>query len=143
MVLGVGVLLGLAQLFPIDRTNPDVESDVSAPAPVHAVLRRACYDCHSNETAWPWYSRVAPVSWLLARDVHGGRRELNFSSWGAYGAKRRAKKLNETLEEVRNGNMPPWYYVLMHPQAKLADADRAAIKTWAHEAAAVLPPTTN
>ncbi len=134
MVLGLGVLFGLAQLVPVDRTNPAVENDVAAPRKANEVLRRACYDCHSNETAWPWYSRVAPVSWLLARDVQQGRRELNFSTWNTYEPKRQAKKLKETVEEIREGEMPPWYYVIMHSQAKLTGADRAAIERWVAEA---------
>ena len=94
------VLLAIAQAFRIDTTNPPVEQDVAAPPAVAAVLRRACYDCHSNETVWPWYSHVAPVSWLLARDVREGRAELNFSVWDSYEAKKKAKKLKETAEEV-------------------------------------------
>ena len=135
VLLGLAVLFGLAQLVPVDRTNLAVESDVAAPGPANAVLRRACYDCHSNETVWPWYSQVAPVSWLLAHDVREGRRELNFSTWSTYDPKRRAKKLKETVEEVRDGDMPPWYYVIMHSEAKLSGADRAAIERWVAEAA--------
>jgi cytochrome c551/c552 len=129
----LGGLFAAAQLVPVDRTNPAVESDVAVPGPVNAALRRACYDCHSNETAWPWYSRVAPISWLIARDVYEGRRELNFSTWSAYEPTRRAKKLKKTVEEIREGEMPPWYYVILHPEAKLADADRAEIERWVAE----------
>ncbi|MET0153110.1 MAG: heme-binding domain-containing protein [Candidatus Binatia bacterium] len=139
-LLGLGVLFGLVQLVPVDRTNPAVESDVAAPGTANGVLRRACYDCHSNETFWPWYSQVAPVSWLLASDVREGRRELNFSLWNTYDPKRRAKKLKETVQEVRDGDMPPWYYVIMHSEAKLSGADRAAIERWVAEAMPGAPP---
>src|ERR1043166_4935560 len=74
----LGGLLVAAQAFRIDRTNPPVEQDVAAPAGVEALLRRACYNCHSHETVWPWYSHVAPVSWLLAPDVSEGGRGDNF-----------------------------------------------------------------
>lgn len=133
--LGVVAFLIVAQLVPIDRTNPPVENDVGAPPEVDRVLRAACYDCHSNETAWPWYSRVAPVSWLLAYDVKEGRRELNFSTWHRYDAGRRGKKLKEIVETLNDGEMPPWYYAMMHPQARLAEPDRQALLAWAHRGA--------
>jgi len=124
------VLLVLAQLVRVDRTNPPVMSDVPAPPEVKAELRRACYDCHSNETAWPWYSQVAPISWLLAYDVGEGREELNFSTWQQYDENRRQKKLKETVNE---GEMPPRYYVLLHPDARLPDRDRQTLAAWAAE----------
>jgi cytochrome c551/c552 len=119
-----------AQAIRVDRTNPPVERDLGAPPEVQAVLRRACYDCHSNETVWPWYSGVAPISWLIGRDVHEGRAELNFSTWDAYAAKPRRTKLRETAEEVAEGEMPPWYYVLMHPEARLDGEARERIRAW-------------
>jgi hypothetical protein len=137
-MLGVGVVvfLVLAQFVRIDRTNPPVESDVPTPAEVKAALRAACYDCHSNETIWPWYSRVAPASWLLQYDVNEGREELNFSTWQRYDPRRQQKKLKETVETLNGGEMPPWYYSIMHPDARLADQDRRAIVAWASHGAA-------
>src|SRR5450759_484008 len=79
----VVVALGAIQLIPVDRTNPPVQKEMPAPPDVQAILRRSCYDCHSNETVWLWYSKVAPISWLVSRDVRQGRRELNFSDWTA------------------------------------------------------------
>ena len=128
LVLAVGLLL--AQLLPVDRSNPPVENDAPALPQVRTALRAACYDCHSNETVWPWYSRIAPASWLLAYDVREGRAELNFSTWQQYDSRQRQKKLKETIETMRSGEMPPWYYALMHPPAQLADRDRAAIAAW-------------
>src|ERR1044072_7099855 len=90
--IGAVVFFVVAQFARIDRTNPPVETDVPAPANVKNALRTACYDWHSNETVWPWYSHVAPVSWLLAYDVVEGREELNFSTWQRYDAKRQQKK---------------------------------------------------
>jgi hypothetical protein len=133
------VALVLAQLVPVTRDNPAVGSDVDAPPAVAAVLRRACYDCHSHETVWPWYSRVAPVSWLVAHDVDHGREELNFSTWSAYDDAKRRKKLKETVEEVAEGEMPPWYYVLVHPEARLADADVELLRAWAAASGARAP----
>jgi hypothetical protein len=133
------VLLAVAQLARIDRTNPPVESDVPAPPAVKSALRRAGYDCHSNETAWPWYSHVAPVSWLLAYDVTQGREDLNFSTWQRYDPAGQHKKLKETIETLNEGEMPPWYYCMMHPAARLADSDRQAIIAWANPGAAATP----
>src|SRR5271166_3000619 len=79
----VGVFV-LIQLVPMSMTNPPITQDVAAPAPVELILRRGCYDCHSNETRWPWYARVAPVSWLVIRDVNRGRKHVNFSTWDKY-----------------------------------------------------------
>ena len=131
---GFVILIGLAlvaQVVRIDKTNPPVSGDVGAPAPVARVLRNACYDCHSNEVRWPWYADVAPVSWLLARDVKEGREELNFSAWTQYDGKKRIKKLKETIEEVGDHEMPPWYYAMMHPEARLAEDERLLLLDWA------------
>jgi hypothetical protein len=122
-----------AQFVKINRTNPPVESDVPAPAKVKAALRAACYDCHSNETTWPWYSHVAPFSWLLAYDVSEGREELNFSTWQRYDAAKQQKKLKETIETLNDGEMPPWYYSMIHPSARLADVDRQSTIAWASQ----------
>lgn len=137
--LGLAVLVA-AQVVRIDRTNPAVEQDVGAPPEVDLVLRRACYDCHSNETVWPWYSNVSPVSWLLARDVRKGRRELNFSTWNAYDAKKKAKKLKESVEEVTEGEMPPWFYVAAHRDAALSEIDVARLRAWTAEERSKLAP---
>ena len=134
----LAVLLIVIQVIPVTRDNPAVEFEVPAPDTVRAVLRRACYDCHSNETVWPWYSRVAPFSWLLARDVHEGRRELNFSTWNRQSAQREARKMKETRDEVSEGEMPPWYYVIVHRSAALSSGDSALLVDWAAGAA----PTT-
>ena len=83
VAIALGALLVGIQAVPISRTNPPVEADVDAPAPVKALLRRACYDCHSHETVWGPHTYVAPISWLVAHDVKEGREELNFSRWEA------------------------------------------------------------
>jgi len=127
------VLLGLlaaSQLVRYERTNPPVTRDVAAPAPVAAVLRRACYDCHSNETVWPWYSRVAPVSWLVHSDVTDGRHHLNFSEWDRIPEELRTAKLREVGREVEGGDMPPSIYLPMHSAAHLSDGDKQLLKSW-------------
>jgi heme-binding protein len=131
ILLGGVILLVALQFLPVERTNPVVESEVPAPANVRDALRRACYDCHSNETVWPWYSRVAPLSFLIARDVRAGREELNFSTWNRIATKQQVKKLKESWENVAEGEMPPWFYLPMHRDAALSTEDRAALRAWA------------
>lgn len=132
--IGCGALLlgfVLAQAVPVTRTNPPVTTEPGAPVEVAALLRRACYDCHSHETRWPWYAHVAPASWLLAHDVDEGRQKLDFSIWDAVAAGRKTKRLKQSAEEVTSGEMPPWYYRLMHPEARLDATERAALSAWA------------
>ncbi|MCB9851060.1 MAG: heme-binding domain-containing protein [Phycisphaerales bacterium] len=130
-VLGILAFVFLAiQFVPVERANPAVTGDLDAPAEVKAILKRACYDCHSNETVWPWYSKVAPVSWLVASDVHEGREQLNFSTWASAGAEQKAHRAHEAWEEVEEGEMPLWFYTPLHPDAKLSDADKQALKDW-------------
>jgi hypothetical protein len=135
IVVGGAVLLAGAQAIRPAIENPPVGGDLDAPPAVAVVLRRACYDCHSNETRWPWYARLAPASWLVAHDVSEGRRELNFSTWGAYTPHARRKKLAKSVEEVDEGEMPPWYYTLVHRDARLDAVERAALRAWAAAAA--------
>lgn len=122
------------QWVPVDRSNPPVETDLGAPPQVDAILRRACYDCHSNESVWPWYSRVAPVSWVIAHHVHEGRDELNFSTWNRFDDRQRRKMLEEIGEAVAEGEMPMLSYVLGHPEARLDEQDRDLLLAWARTA---------
>jgi len=118
------------QFVPVERTNPQVTGEIEAPAEVMDILRRSCYNCHSNETVWPWYSRVAPVSWLVVDDVDEGREETNFSEWSGYSEKKKGKKIHEIWEEVSVGEMPMWYYLPLHPEAGLSAADKETLRKW-------------
>lgn len=118
------------QFVPVETSNPPVESDAGASAPALAILRKACYDCHSHETRWPWYSRIAPFSWLVADHVNEGRKELNFSRWGSLSAEKRAHKLEECAEQLAKGEMPPKSYLWLHQEARLNDADRLTLERW-------------
>ena len=131
VLLGIGALVVLIQLVPVDRGNPPVEGVVPAPEPVMAVLRRACFDCHSNQTKWPWYAYVAPFSWSVAHDVNEGRRELNFTEWNRASARKRARVAAKVWDEVQEGKMPLPNYLRMHPEARLSEADLAALRAWA------------
>lgn len=124
--LGVIAVAGmiLIQLLPVwlIQTNQTVQAEPAWDSPeTRALARRACFDCHSNETVWPWYSRVAPVSWLVTRDVLSARSELNFSEWGAHGGHERG---DEAAEKVSSGEMPLPLYRLMHSDADLTLAER-------------------
>jgi hypothetical protein len=130
VLLPLGILFLLLQLVPVKRTNPPVTAELHMPLPVKAIFQRSCYDCHSNETRWPWYSYVAPISWLVAYDVKEGRRELNFSEWGSYSLKRKKKKLKEIWEEVEKGKMPMGIYLLTHKEARLNTGIAMQIKAW-------------
>jgi hypothetical protein len=141
--IGVGIVVFLfaIQLVQCERLNPPVTGDIAAPTEVDAVLRRACYDCHSNQTAWPWYSRVAPVSWLVHRDVFDGRRHLNFSEWDKVSPDKRARRLKGVGREIEHGDMPLWFYLPMHPTARLSDGDKQILKSWYAASAAASNPS--
>ena len=134
-------LVVAAQAVRPARTNPpvDPQKEITAhmqvdPA-VMATLSRACNDCHSNRTEWPWYSNVAPVSWLLAHDVNDGREELNFSEWGASKEKEPGKLLGKICSEVTEGEMPMATYTLIHPQAKLTREEVQNVCRWTNSIA--------
>lgn len=115
----------LIQFIPFghDHTNPPTTKEPAWDSPeTKALIRRACFDCHSNETNWLWYSHVAPVSWLVQRDVNGGRSHLNFTEWD-----KPQKHAKDIAEVVKSGDMPPWFYLPMHPNAKLSDAEKQAL----------------
>ena len=132
VALTLVVLLVAIQLVPIRHDNPPAAGPLTvAPVPVLATLHRACYNCHSVETVWPWYSYVAPVSWLVARDVHEARRRLNFSEWAGYTPELTAKKLAGISTLVQEKDMPPWFYLPLHAEARLSDDDIMVVSMWA------------
>lgn len=100
------------------------------PAEVKAVLERACYDCHSNQTRYPWYAEVQPVAWWLDRHIKDGKRHLNFSEFGSYPVKRATKKMAEVAEEVTHHEMPLASYTWMHAEARLTPAEIKLLADW-------------
>lgn len=126
----LAVVFVAIQLVPVDTENPPVAADIDTPAEVKTILRRSCYDCHSNETRWPWYSRVAPFSWLVSYDVAKGREELNFSTWSQLSTREQVEMLEETWEAVSEGEMPLWYYLPAHPDARIRASDREVLQAW-------------
>lgn len=124
--LGALAVLGIAvQLVPYGhtRTNPPVRQEPAWDTETTRDLAvRACYDCHSNQTVWPWYAKCAPVSWLIQNDVDDGRRKVNFSEWD-----RPQRKAREVARRIQRSSMPPWYYVLLHSKATLSATERQTL----------------
>lgn len=102
----------------------------SAPAPVAHLLERACVDCHSNDTVWPWYAQAAPVSWMVISDVEKGRRFLNFSEWDGYSKGRKLGYL-AAIASATKSRMPPQTYTMLHPDARLTGTERQELADWA------------
>jgi mono/diheme cytochrome c family protein len=137
--LGLLVLFVLAQAVPYGRshTNPPVTKEPAWDSPrTRALAARACFDCHSNETKWLWYSNVAPVSWLVQRDVDGGRSALNFSEWD----KPQDASAGDIAEAVRGGGMPPWFYTIIHRNAALSGAEKNDLIAGLNATLAKSPP---
>lgn len=116
---------------PPEDKNNFIATHIQVPENVFSKLEKACFDCHSNRTVWPWYGKISPVVYLIDHDVKEGRRELNFSEWGNYEKKKMIKKLEEIESEVSGGEMPPGIYKPLHTESKLSDEDRKLITDWA------------
>ena len=108
----------------------DITTSVSVPADVMSVLKRSCFDCHSDYTSYPWYDHITPVNWWVAHHIDEGKRELNFSQFNNYTPKRKTKKLEEIAETVENGEMPLKSYLIMHGNAELTPSERILIINW-------------
>jgi hypothetical protein len=142
-VVGIGLALVfvVAQFFRSPRNTGVAEGPDSlvarekVPAEVRAILRRSCYDCHSDNTVYPWYASVQPVAWWLHSHVSEGRAELNLSQFSAYDTKRAVRKLQAVADEVHERHMPRKSYLLLHRDAKPSDADVALVTNWAEELA--------
>ena len=126
ILIAAVALFALAQAIPYGRnhTNPPVQAQPKWDSPRTLKLARAaCFDCHSNETTWPWYTNVAPFSWLAYRDVVGGRSTLNFSEWN----RPQDSGAGDIVDVVRGGSMPPWFYKPLHPSSSLSAAEKAEL----------------
>ena len=133
---GLLALLVIIQFIRIDKINQEVDPDMNfvvlsnAPKEIQNLLQASCFDCHSNETIYPWYSNVAPVSWWIKKHVNDGRGHLNFSVWGEYDEKRKDHKLEEIIDEVKEHEMPLKSYLIVHSESKLDDTQREQLTTW-------------
>ena len=134
-LLLLAAITSIAQFYPVTvHDNPPTSAEIVAPPEIRRILVRSCYDCHSNETRWPWYSYVAPASWLVAGDVHQARLRLNLSNWPdsiAPGVDCHFKR--RIAERADKGEMPPLRYRLLHPSSELTAEDRTLLVIWAGE----------
>ncbi len=130
------ILLILIQFIRVDQTNPVSKSEsnyfvvASVPTQVQSIMRESCFDCHSNHTVYPWYSKVAPVSWFLNNHINEGREKINLSEWDKYTAEDQIKILEECIEVIEENEMPLKSYVLIHSKAKLSDEEKDALIQW-------------
>jgi len=137
IIAGVVVVFIIMQFFRIDKTNPPIDASVDminvaqVPTEVSSILKTSCYDCHTNESVYPWYTNVAPVSWWIKKHVNEGRDELNFSEWGSYSLRRKDHKLDEIIEMVEENEMPLPSYLIGHGDADLSAEQKAQIIDWA------------
>ena len=144
--VGVAVFFVAIQTIRPARTNPPIDpsQEIAAKLPVdpavQQILSRSCNDCHSQRTVWPWYSNVAPVSWLVIRDVDDGRRHMNLSNLTTTPPRQLARTLDDVCREVRSGDMPMKIYVPMHPLSKLSPEDVTALCKWSEARLQELPP---
>ncbi len=136
LFIGFLLVIILIQFIPthLPKNNTDHSNDIvqneNPPNDIKIILSKACYDCHSNQTVYPWYSYVAPVSWLVAKDTRDGRDELNFSDWADLSKRKKIKILNEVAEEVEEDKMPLKIYTLIHRDAILSEEEISALIAW-------------
>jgi len=139
ILLGLIILFVLVQLIPVNLPEPvsdnpnDLLTTEKVPDEVAEILKRSCYDCHSNEINYPWYAHIVPVSFLIKRDVDEGREELNFSEWKQLKKSKKAKLLDEIAEEVQEGEMPMGIYTLIHRKAQLNEKEKELIVGWTED----------
>lgn len=146
IIIGLVILFVVMQFFRIDKTNPqsdpadDFIAHTDPPTGTAIQIKESCYDCHSNNTRYPWYADVAPASWIIGSHIEDGRKHLNFSEWGKYDKERRKHKLDEIVEEVEEGNMPMSGYVLIHGDAELTGEQKESFINWFKTATVVSKP---
>lgn len=141
IIFGILMLIITIQFIRPDMSNApedaskNIRAHVKVPDEISNILNRSCGDCHSNTTQWPWYSKIAPASWVIADDVLLGRQHLNFSEWGTYSKKKMGKKLYLISEVAADKSMPLTLYVLAHQEAELSQDERKMLAKWADEQA--------
>lgn len=129
------VVAVLIQFIPYTHPgNPAVQENIPVTPDAEIIFHKACYDCHSNETAWPWYGKVAPISWMLSLHVAEGRDHVNMSEWNTYSPEMQIALIREIDKEIQKGKMPLKFYVLGHQDDRLSWVDKEAIGEWAVQA---------
>lgn len=137
VIVAIGSVVRSGPHQPVAAADPTASLNAQTPVPaaVMSTLRRACFDCHSDQTRWPWYARLPVASHLIARDVNEGRGQLNLSRWEQYNRFDRADMLDKMCERASTNKMPPWPYRMMHAEARLAANDIKVLCAWTeHEA---------
>ena len=114
--------------------STDITKTINGPNNVQRILKTACYDCHSNNTSYPWYSRIQPFAWLLAKHIRNGKAELNFDDFGSYSQRRQISKLNGIANSIKDGTMPLTSYTMIHKNARLSKEDKTLLIDWATRA---------
>lgn len=133
ILVGLLVALVIIQFFKIDTSNPPINKGMdflsikNTPPELAQLIKTSCYDCHSNESKYPWYAKVQPTAWILEDHIKEGRTELNFSTFATYEPKRQIHKLEESAEQIEQGDMPLETYILLHPAAKLTDTQKKSL----------------
>jgi len=122
-------LIGI-QFIPVERTNPPVTTEIYTSDKVKAILKKSCYDCHSNETNWSWYTKIAPISFITIKDVNEGRKHLNFSEWDKHWSNE-ANVKKEIWEEIESEKMPPWIFRILRSDGILTQEEKNIIRNWA------------
>lgn len=119
------------QFLQVEHSNPktDIALEIQAPQEIKAILKKSCFDCHSNEAKYPWYSNIAPVSWMISRHVNNARSLVNFSTWESYTQEKKDKKIKEVFRTVYAA-MPLPSYLYMHDEAQLSKEERALVREW-------------
>jgi len=136
LLIAIGIALIAIQFVKPDRNKSDqvfttdISKTISIPDNVRTILKNACYDCHSNNTVYPWYSNVQPMCWLMDHHIKKGKQELNFSEFGSYPPRRQISKLDGIANSVRDDIMPLWSYKFMHKNAQLNAGEKALIINW-------------
>ena len=139
IALGLLILFVLLQFIPrsVNKSEEVLANDLTrnyqVPVEVQSVLKKACYDCHSSNTDYPWYARVQPFRFMLDRHIKTGKEELNFSEFGAYSEKRQYNKFNSIAESIKKETMPLKSYQMMHAEAKLTLAEKNAVLKWVED----------
>lgn len=144
MKVGKKILLGLLVVVVViqfiqptrnesneELSSNDLSKTLVIPGNVQSILMTACYDCHSNNTNYPWYSRIQPFGWLLAKHINEGKAELNFSEFGLYSSRRQISKLNGIANSIKDGSMPLSSYTMLHKNARLSEGDKSSLIEWA------------
>lgn len=118
--------------------STDISKMVNIPKNVEAVLKNACYDCHSNNTNYPWYVNIQPMGWMMARHIKNGKEKLNFSEFGSYSTRRKISKLKGIADQIKDNDMPLSSYEMMHKNARLSHSEKTLVMNWMQKAADII-----